>query len=69
MPKAYQCFLCDNYFKYKSVYVRAYRDAHGNVVSITIPCKQATYGSIGSTGDDYVCGPCMEAAIRRKGLS
>lgn len=70
MPIAYQCFVCDRYFFYTSVRVRVEKAKDPNhIITIEIRCKQATYGSLGSTGDDYVCGDCIEKAIRKKGLS
>ena len=70
MPIAYQCFVCDRYFMYKSVRVRTPSNKDPNhLITIEIQCKQPTYGTLGSTGDDYVCGDCIEKTIRMKGLS
>lgn len=67
MPMAYECWKCKKIFKYTKVEVRILKDK--NSVVVAIPCKQPTYGSLGSTGDDYVCGECIEKAVVEKGTS
>ncbi len=69
MPIAYQCFLCRSYFTYEKVRVHVEQPYNKtNVMTITVSCKQPTFCSIGQTGDDYVCGDCINRAIRKKGL-
>ena len=67
MPKAYECFNCEKIFKYEHVEVRI--DKLQNHIVVKIPCKQSTYGRLGCTGEDYICGECIEKAIIEKGAS
>ncbi len=70
MPIAYQCYLCDRYFTYEYVRVRVLRPANKNeVMTIKISCKQPTSCDIGQTGNDYVCGDCIEKNVRQGGLT
>ena len=67
MPKVYECWKCQKIFGYTTIEIRILKDKDN--MAISIPCKQATYGSLGSTGDDYVCGECIEKAVVEKGTS
>ena len=67
MPKVYKCWNCDRIFPYSDLSV-AIEDGRNRLV-IEIPCKQPTYGPLGSTGYDYICCECIEEAINKEGLS
>lgn len=66
MPKVYKCFNCEKIFPYEQVSVEIRRDK--NWIVVEIPCKQPTYGELGSTGHDYVCGDCIRTAIKEEGV-
>lgn len=67
MPKVYKCFNCDKIFPYTIVSVGIRRGK--NRIAVEIPCKQPTFGELGSTGHDYVCGDCIRTAITEEGIS
>jgi DNA-directed RNA polymerase subunit RPC12/RpoP len=67
MPKVYECWNCEKVFKYEYINARITKDK--NHMTVEIPCKQSTYGPLGSTGTDYICGECIEEVITEKGTS
>jgi len=73
MPLRYECYGCGKIFGYTDVEVDIdHRDAGyhpDRYIKVIISCEHSTRNTLGTGQKDYVCGDCIEKAIKKKGLN